>query len=163
MFSVQFKITSIARTRLKSLHWLSRGNPGSIAPSGLRGPHNRGPCCAERLHPLGQLMWLFPVAEMQANKVPVMNPFMPIVAFNICCPRDCVSEGFKGGTRGAPIMSRDAVSRTANVERNGGHKWVPHGTETRKCLGRQCAWPFSFWPSGSKSAVNSTPIRPRQT
>ena len=34
-----------------------------------------------------------------------------------------VSEGFKGGTRGAPIMPRDAVSRTANVERNGGHKW----------------------------------------
>ena len=27
-----------------------------------------------------------------------------------------VSEGFKGGTRGAPIMPRDAVSRTANVE-----------------------------------------------
>jgi len=26
------------------------------------------------------------------------------------------SEGFKGGTRGAPIMPRDAVSRTANVE-----------------------------------------------
>ena len=25
------------------------------------------------------------------------------------------SEGFKGGTRGAPIMPRDAVSRTANV------------------------------------------------
>ena len=35
-----------------------------------------------------------------------------------------VSEGFKGGTRGAPIVPRDAVSRTANVERNGGHKWV---------------------------------------
>ena len=31
---------------------------------------------------------------------------------------------FKGGTRGAPIMPRDAVSRTANVERNGGHIWV---------------------------------------
>ena len=31
------------------------------------------------------------------------------------------SEGFKGGTRGAPIMPRDAVSRTANVERTGGH------------------------------------------
>ena len=29
-----------------------------------------------------------------------------------------------GGTRGSPIMPRDAVSRTANVERNGGHKWV---------------------------------------
>ena len=34
------------------------------------------------------------------------------------------SEGFKGGTRGAPIMPRDAVSRTANVERTGRHKWV---------------------------------------
>ena len=27
------------------------------------------------------------------------------------------SEGFKGGTRGAPIMPRDAVSRTANVDK----------------------------------------------
>ena len=34
------------------------------------------------------------------------------------------SEGFKAGTRGAPIMPRDAVSRTANVERTGRHKWV---------------------------------------
>ena len=34
------------------------------------------------------------------------------------------SEGFKGGTRSAPIMPRDAVSRTANVERTGRHKWV---------------------------------------
>ena len=34
------------------------------------------------------------------------------------------SEGFKGGTRGAPIMPRDAVSRTANDERTGRHKWV---------------------------------------
>ena len=67
----------------------------------------------------------------------------------MCCPRDCVSrhnggtagtplkplsvdsalralstEGFKGGTRGALIMPRDAVSRTANVERTGRHKWV---------------------------------------
>ena len=31
------------------------------------------------------------------------------------------SEGFKGGTRGAPIMPRDAVSRTANVERTARH------------------------------------------
>ena len=34
------------------------------------------------------------------------------------------SEGFKGGTRGAPIMPRVSVSRTANVERTGRHKWV---------------------------------------
>ena len=40
-----------------------------------------------------------------------------------------VSEGFKGGTRGAPIMPRDAVSRTANVERNDGHKWVNEANE----------------------------------
>ena len=34
-----------------------------------------------------------------------INPFLPTVAFKICYPRD-------------------AVSRTANVERNGGQKWV---------------------------------------
>ena len=38
-------------------------------------------------------------------KEPPLNPFMPTVAFNISCPRDC-------------------ISRTANVERNSGHKWV---------------------------------------
>ena len=30
------------------------------------------------------------------------NPFMPTVAFNICCPRDCVSR-HNGGTAGAPL------------------------------------------------------------
>ena len=43
----------------------------------------------------------------------------------LACIRNTIdSEGFKGGTRGAPIMPRDAVSRTANVERTGRHKWV---------------------------------------
>ena len=51
---------------------------------------------------------------------------MPTGAFNICCPRDCVSW-HNGGTRGSPIMPRDAVSRTANVERTGWHKWVKNG------------------------------------
>ena len=46
---------------------------------------------------------------------PPINPFMPTGAFNICCPRDCLSR-HKGGTRGAPLMPREAVSRTANVE-----------------------------------------------
>ena len=36
-----------------------------------------------------------------------------IVALSTESPID--SEGFKGGTRGSPIMPRDAVSRTANV------------------------------------------------
>ena len=48
------------------------------------------------------------------------NPLMPSGAFNICCPRDCVSR-HNGGTRGSPIMPRDAVSRTANVERTARH------------------------------------------
>ena len=32
----------------------------------------------------------------------VFNPFMPTGAFNICCPRDCVSR-HNGGTSGAPL------------------------------------------------------------
>ena len=52
-----------------------------------------------------------------------LNPFMPTVAFNICCPRNWVSR-HNGGVADAPIIPRDAISRTANVERNGGHKWV---------------------------------------
>ena len=31
-----------------------------------------------------------------------VNPFMPTGAFNICCPRDCVSRHL-GGTSGAPL------------------------------------------------------------
>ena len=38
-----------------------------------------------------------------------------------------VSEGFKGGTRGAPIMPRD-VSLSDSTCWNGGHEWV--GSET---------------------------------
>ena len=40
--------------------------------------------------------------------------------------------GIKGGTRGSPIMPRDAVSRTANVERTGRHKWVKLDMSSRK-------------------------------
>ena len=39
------------------------------------------------------------------NNSASINPFMPSGAFNICCPRDC-------------------VSRTANVERTARHYWV---------------------------------------
>ena len=31
-----------------------------------------------------------------------INPILPTVAFNICCPRDCVSR-HNGGTVGAPL------------------------------------------------------------
>jgi len=46
-----------------------------------------------------------------------------------CSQSTVDSEGFKGGTRGAPIMPRDAVSRSANVERTGRHKWVNDVTQ----------------------------------
>ena len=53
-----------------------------------------------------------------------LNPFLPTVAFS----QHLLSERLGGGTSGAPIMPRDAVSRTANVERTGRHKWVKHDT-----------------------------------
>ena len=68
-----------------------------------------------------------------------INPFVPTVAFsqlssNMCCPRDCVSR-HNGGTSGAPIMSRDVVSRTANVERtvNGGDAQMEEMPKWRRC------------------------------
>ena len=46
---------------------------------------------------------------MGEPRVPPLNPSESIVL-----PKHYRLEGFKGGTRGAPIMPRDAVSRTAN-------------------------------------------------
>ena len=42
----------------------------------------------------------------------VVNPFMPTGAFNICCPRDCVSR-LNGVTSGAPLkpLRDDSVLR----------------------------------------------------
>ena len=54
--------------------------------------------------PHKSLTSIFIVTE-SVSVMDIIKPFMPTGAFNICCPRDC-------------------VSRTANVERNGGHKWV---------------------------------------
>ena len=36
------------------------------------------------------------------------NPFMPTGAFNICCPRDCVSR-HNGGTSGAPLKPHESI------------------------------------------------------
>ena len=41
-------------------------------------------------------VWKYPAVA------PVFNPFMLTGAFNICCPRDCVSR-HNGGTSGAPL------------------------------------------------------------
>ena len=41
--------------------------------------------------------------QLQCNNiVHYINPFVPTVAFIICCPRDCVSR-HNGGTSGAPL------------------------------------------------------------
>ena len=39
-------------------------------------------------------------SHLQHNNL--VNPLMPSGAFNICCPRDCVSR-HNGGTSGAPL------------------------------------------------------------
>ena len=43
-------------------------------------------------------------AQIRGRKCPrlCINPFMPTVVFNMCCPRDCVSR-HNGGTSGAPL------------------------------------------------------------
>ena len=60
------------------------------------------------------------IGESSEMELKQLNPLMPSGVFNICCPRDCVSR-HNGGTSGAPIMPRDAVSRTANVEHTARH------------------------------------------
>ena len=40
-------------------------------------------------------------AKIKQNGI-MINPLMPSGAFNICCPRDCVSRHY-GGTSGAPL------------------------------------------------------------
>ena len=54
-----------------------------------------------------------------------------------------VSEGFKGGTRGSPIMPRDAVSRTANV-----------GTVGINGLKRLSIYPMGFCIADSVFEIN---------
>ena len=53
-----------------------------------------------------------------------------------------VSEGFKGGTRGAPIMPRD-VSLSDSKCWNGGHEWVKKSA-THKKLHKKGWLLFSF-------------------
>ena len=57
----------------------------------------------------------------------MFNPFIPTVP--TCAVRETCA------VRGAPIMPRDAVSRTANVERTGRHKWVNMLGAVTRCVG----------------------------
>ena len=86
-------------------------------------------CCLEQHS--WTLFWM-PLASKPPCLLAAKEVKFSQLSSNICCPRDFVSR-HKGGTQGAPIMPRDAVSRTANVERNGGHKWV-NGSSSYKPL-----------------------------
>ena len=58
----------------------------------------------------------------------MFNPFMPTVALNICCPRDCVSR-HNGGTAGAPLklLIVDSALRALSTLRGlrGAHEVPP--------------------------------------
>ena len=45
---------------------------------------------------------------LKANSTEVFNPFMSTAAFNICCPRDCISR-HNGGTAGAPLNPPETI------------------------------------------------------
>ena len=69
----------------------------------------------------------------------LVNPFMPIVAFNICCPRDCVSR-HNGGNAGAPLkpLRDDSALRALSTLRGlrGAPAFPPLCRETQS-LGQQ--------------------------
>ena len=70
---------------------------------------------------------------------PYVNPFMPTGAFNICCPRDCVSR-HNGGTSGAPLKPPrdDSVLRALSTLRGlRGAPEVPPLCRETQSLGQQ--------------------------
>ena len=75
------------------------------------------------------------------NKLQIscINPFMPTGAFNICCPRDCVSR-HNGGTSGAPLKPPrdDSALRALSTLRGlRGAPEVPPLCRETQCLGQQ--------------------------
>ena len=68
-----------------------------------------------------------------------INPFMPTVAFNICCSRDCVSR-HNGGTAGAPLkpLRDDSALRALSSLRGlRGAPEVPPLCRETQSLGQQ--------------------------
>ena len=69
----------------------------------------------------------------------LINPFMPTVAFNICCPRDCVSR-HNGATAGAPLkpLRDDSALRALSSLRGlRGAPAVPPLCRETQSLGQQ--------------------------
>ena len=73
------------------------------------------------------------------NGVHLLNPFMPTVAFNICCPRDCVSR-HNGGTAGAllkPLRDDSALRALLFLSGLRGVPAVPPLCRETQSLGQQ--------------------------
>ena len=67
------------------------------------------------------------------------DPFMPTVAFNICCPRDCVSR-HNGGTAGAllkPLRDDSALRALSSLRGLRGAPAVPPLCRETQSLGQQ--------------------------
>ena len=77
-------------------------NPSETIVHSPLGVQQRGALHLHLAHPRGArhlpLLQLHQVVRRLAARE--FNPFMPTVAFNICCPRDCVSQTAHVGTVG---------------------------------------------------------------
>ena len=86
-------------------------------------------------------MVVFPIEGTFLTNI-IFNPFMPTVAFNICCPRDAVSRTANVGTVGInglilsrrlpvphlplePLRSAEAVLEGGQAEHGAGHRREP--------------------------------------
>ena len=75
-----------------------------------------------------------------------INPFMPTVAINIYCQRDCVTR-LNGGTAGAPLKPPrvdSALRALSSLRGLRGHPRYPHYAERRSLSDSTC------WNGGNK-------------
>ena len=88
---------------------------------------------------LGNLFCLFKIRVIVRSRKRLLHPFMPTGAFNICCPRDCVSR-HNGGTSGAPLkpLRDDSALRALSSLRGlRGAPGVPPLCRETQSLGQQ--------------------------
>ena len=74
-----------------------------------------------------------------ACNIDTLNPLMPTGAFNICCPRDCISR-HNGGTSGAPLkpLRVDSALKALSTLRGlRGAPEVPPLCQETQSLGQQ--------------------------
>ena len=100
--------------------------------------------------------WLWksgPLSDLERrHKLTELNPFMPTGAFNICCPRDCVSR-HNGGTSGAPLkpLRVDSALRALSSLRGlmGAPEVPPLCRETQSLGQQMLKYIFILYPYGT--------------